>query len=673
MTETASNVYDLVYPSPATLKEISCNALITGLWHWEVDNRKIDDYYEFISELNLCKNLDAYIPSSIKLIIDAYIDKFMTSMDKWSGYHCENLLHIHLDDENCILHDFYDFSTCERDGTIHYIRTAKRLMTCDLFSNNEKFKIACMYCFEDDIRRIWPSVSEEFYLEDIDFDAYPQLFYWICVLRNELDRIPNPEDDPIDVVMLRVSPSPSHHWSSVVYFWNRICPENQLDEALNLYEEDEVSLVRFILPKLSDEVLNKFVAAKGGDLIYNLFITSYGKSCVLPTWMYFRNKMSEVGFINLMVLFMCYETKDYYIVENALNENSVQLGVRSSNEDETYLCCEMWRNSPDELKRSAIRSILSKDHVFSKPDTIPPKFRETRFLLTVLLDASIKERNTFWHKNWRYLIVGTRGKDLHRIMELCFRYEADIAKFKDTMIVCRDDVARICVYCMPLLEHGYFKETDDYLIFCCPETWRRKLLKQLILRMVFFDRNFSLTFRHLLELESMNEFIKDAFEDADIELATEFNNDLVLACTNKDLLRQCIDCGENFSSRYLIRFIDILVQTEEVRITLKKNIMNYVKDFLINGDITNVSVDDLQTIVLWCLGNDDEVINFKRSLSIDDVFSRVRDEVNLSEVKTRIPAFGEFLKWYFRTPEEIDKFERQFSSICDSPVSDDDL
>ncbi|XP_065204467.1 uncharacterized protein LOC135834500 isoform X5 [Planococcus citri] len=669
MTETASSVYDLIYPSPATLKEISCNALITGLWHWEVDNRNIDDYDEFISQLNLGKHLDLYIPSSIKLIIDVYIGKFMSSMEKWSVYHCEKLLHYHFDDENCILHDFYDFSTCERDGTIHYIRTAKRMMTSDLFSNEEKFNIACMYCFEDDIRRIWPSVSEEFDLDEIDFQESPQLFYWICMLRNELDRIPIPDDDSIDVAMLRVSPSPSHHWSSVVYFWNRICPENQLDEVLNLYEKDAESLVRFILPKLSDEVLDKFVAAKGGDLIYNLLITSYGKSCVLPTWMYIRNKMSEIDFIEMIELFILIEG-NYYIIENALNENSVELGVRSSNEDETYLCCEIWRNSPDKWKRSAIRNILTKNHLFANEHSIPPKFRETRFLITVLLDASFEERNTLWHTNWRWFIHGTRRKDLQRIMELCFRYEEDIAKFKET-IISRDKVANIFVHCRPLLKHGYFKEIDDLLIFCSPETQKRKKLKQLLLQLVFLDGNFSLTLRHFLELELLNEFINDAFED--VEQATGYKNEFVSSFTNKHLLRQCVDLGDNLSSDYLIHFIDTLVQTEEVKVTLKKDILNYVKDFLINGDITNVSVDDLQTILLWCLGNDDEVTNFKRSLSIDDVFSRVREEAYLSEAKTRNPAFGEFLKWYFRTPEEIEKFEREFTSICDFSESDDDL
>ncbi|XP_065204466.1 uncharacterized protein LOC135834500 isoform X4 [Planococcus citri] len=672
MTETASSVYDLIYPSPATLQEISCNALITGLWHWEVDNRKIDDYDEFISQLNLCKHLDPYIPSSIKLIIDVYIGKFMTSMEEWSVYHCDKLLHFHNDDENCILHDFYDFCTCERDGTIHYIRTAKRMMTSDLFSNEEKFNIACMYCFEDDIGRIWPSVSEEFDLDEIDFDESPQLFYWICMLRNELNRIPIPDDDSIDVAMLRVSPSPSHHWSSVVYFWNRICPENRLVEAINLYKEDEESFVRFILPKLSDEVLDKFVAAKGGKLIYKLIINSYsyGKFCVLPTWMYIRNKMSEIGFINMVEVFMLTESTEYYVAENALYENSVELGVRSSNEDGTYLCCEIWRNSPDEWKRSAIRNISTKDHLFAKKPTIPPKFRETRFLLTVLLDASFEERNTFWHTNWRYLIIGTHGKDLQRIMELCFKNEQDIAKLKET-IISDDELANICVHCRPLLRHAYFKEIDDHLIFCCSETRRRKLLKQVLLRLVFLDGDFSLTLRHFLGLESLNEFINDAFED--VKQAIGFKNEFVLSFTNKHVLRQCVDLGDNLSSDYLRHFIDTLVQTEEVKVTLKKDILNYVRDFLINGDITNVSVDDLQTILLWCLGNDDEITNFQQSLSIDDVFSRVRDEVNLSELKTRNPAFGDFLKWYFRTPEEIEKFEREFSSICDSPVSDDDL
>ncbi|XP_065204483.1 uncharacterized protein LOC135834500 isoform X20 [Planococcus citri] len=655
MTETASNVYDLIYPSPATLKEISCNALITGLWRWEVENRTNDDYDEFISELNLCKNLDPRIPSTLKIMIDVHIGKFITSMGQWSGYHCVKLLHFPRNDENCTLHDFYDFA-CERDGTIHYIRTAGRMMTSDLFSNEEKFKIACMYSFEDDIRRIWPSVWKKFDLNEIDFDRSPQLFYWICMLRNKLDQIPNPDDDPIDAVMLRVSPCPSYHWSSLVYFWNRICPENQLVEAINVYKVDEESFVRFILPKFSDELLDKFVAAEGSYLIYDLLTSRYDKFCVLPTWMYFRNKMKENNFIDLIELFMLGEINHF--AKNVLNENLVET------EDESFLCCEIWRTSPGKLKQSAIKYILTQDDLFPKEPSIPPRFRETRFLSTVLLDSSRKERNTFWHTNWRCLINGTRGKDLQRIMELCFKNEQDIVKFKETVIP-EDEYASIGVYCRPLLKHGYFEEIDDLLIFCCPEIQKRKNLKQHFLRLVFLDDDFSFTLRHFLEVESMNEFINDAFED--VELATDFKNNCVLSCTDKYFLHQRTVGVRStfswFSADYLVHFIDTLVQTEKHTVFFKQRILNYVRDFLINGNILHASADDLETILLWCLGNEDEITNFKQSLPSSDLFHQARRELNLFTLKTENPEVEEFLEWYFGSPEEIEAFQREYSKI----------
>ncbi|XP_065204472.1 uncharacterized protein LOC135834500 isoform X10 [Planococcus citri] len=657
MTEMVSKVYDLIYPSPATLKEISCNELVTALWRWKVENRVTDD---LMPDLDLHKNLDPNIPSPVKRIIDECINRFISSKEEWSDYHYENLFYDRNDRPmSSILLNFCDF-VIDRDGTIDYIRTAKRMMTCDRLYNDEKFKIACMYCFEDDITRIWPSASDYIDINEIEFYRSPELFYWVSKLIKSIFDVGDERDDSIDDSTM-LNTCSSTHWSSVEYFWNRISPEGRLSNTLfDLSHFERESFVRLMLPKLSDQQLERFVLERGSHLIHDLVTESQYKFYALPTWMYIKNKMNENNFAKLIELFMQAET-DYHFAEDSLPENSIELGDRSSNKDQTYLCCEIWRNSPDEWKRSAIKNILTQDRLFVRLEgTSPSRYREIGFLLTLLSDASFEERNDFWKKNWRNLIVDTRGKDLHRMMKLCFRNENDIAKFKETIM---SDYESISERCIKVLQLGYFEQANDILTFCCPDIQKRMDLKQRLLRSCISDESFVLKIEHLTQVKSINDFINDAFDDADV--TADFKNNFMSYCGIEYVLHKCTHLNCEYSSDHLIRFIDTFVSNEEVRNLVKQHILELVRNWLLHRHrIQRISADDLQTILVWCLGNEEEVTKFKKSESpMRDFFAieKIWKECTPLEMKMNDEDVGGFLKWYFRNPEEIDEFNTLFA------------
>ncbi|XP_065204478.1 uncharacterized protein LOC135834500 isoform X15 [Planococcus citri] len=651
MAEKVSNVFDLTYPSPATLQEISTSAVVSGLLHWEVDHHTDDDFYEFLSELNLCENLSPSIPSSIKRMIEVYSGRFMSSVRKCMFSRDTPMFPFHCKGASCVLYDVH-YYTCDRVGNINFLGAARQMMTCDQLSNDVKFKIACVYCFEDDIRRIWPLVSEKLDLNEIVFNKNAELFYWICMLRNEPDRIPNPGDDSIDDVMLRACAHSPYHWTSILHFWNRIRPENRLERAIDLSQWPKEVFVRFILPTLSDQELDEFVTKRGSLLMERLLTYSDDKFCVLPTWMYIKDKMNESNFPLLIEMLIDSET-NYEVTPNFHHERSLQLGDWTCTEYRTYLRCEVWRSSPDKLKRSAIKYILNRDELFSGPSIRDAKFKGTSFLLTVLSDASFEDMNAFWRKNWRRVMVDMSGADLHRIMKFCFEDENDITQFKETSMA---EYGNISVYCHALMKLGYFKKLNEVLIFCCTDTNKRKDIKQRLIQSCFSDDSWVIVESHLTEVELINEFVNDAFDNS--ETAANFKNAITSFRRVESILRDRIIPCFKCTSNHLIHFIETLVQTEEVIVTLKEDILNYLRAFLIGGNILGVSVDDLQTILRWCLGSDDEVTNFKQSLSIKDVFRRVSDEASLSELKIRDSSFCWFLKWYFRTPEEIEKFEK---------------
>ncbi|XP_065204468.1 uncharacterized protein LOC135834500 isoform X6 [Planococcus citri] len=664
MTETVSNVYDLFYPSPAPLKEISCNALVTALWRWEVENRVRDDR---MPDLDIRKNLNPNIPSPIKRIIEECANRFVSFKEKWSVYHHDKLF-FDRNDMTSILLNFYDF-IFDRNGSIDYIRTAKRIMTCDRLSNDEKFKIACMYCFEDDIRRIWPSVSENLDYDKITFDRSPELYYWVCVLRHGR---PDPDDDsvddPVDDCMFRACTSlhliitntqRSQHWSSVEYFWNRIRPESRFQKTNHLSHWERESFVRLMLPKLTNEELERFVLERGSYLIQSLMTKSQYKFYALPTWMYIKNKMNENNFTDLIQSLTYAETNSHK-AEDTLDENSAELGARPSTEDQTDLCCEIWRTSPDKLKRSVVGTILTQRYLFCRNIITSTGHREIRFLLALLLDASFKERNGFWKNTWRNLIVATRGKDLHRIMKLCFKGENDIAEFKETSMY---DHENIKTYCSGLLREGNFEDFDDILIFCCPDTQKRIDLKQRLLLSCLLSEYFTFSSKLLTRAKLLNDFINDAFDDA--EVVADFKNNFMSFPAIVYVLQECIYSGYECSSDHLTRFIDTFVSNEEVTYLLKQRILEYVRNMLLDGhSIRRISADDLQTILVWCLGNEEEVTKFKKlELPMSEFFANEDNWKKCTplEIKMNDTDVGGFLKWYFRNPEEIDEFNRLFA------------
>ncbi|CAG7725327.1 unnamed protein product [Allacma fusca] len=229
-----SNVYD---PEPAVpaLKENSTIAIAFQVLRSEVHKYRTKNELENFNPEELHTSLREKLPdlpTSIYDTIEEYVKKLGLSVENWLKEHYKRVLFFHYGRRNYVLYDFDDFVS-DSAGGIDYVKTAERMVRCDRFNNAVKFKVACMYCFEDDVRRIWPSVWKEVGLDQIQFDDCPQLYYWICRLSKQLDKIPlRQEDDSIDGKMFNACIRSSG--TSWEYFWNRLSPDIQLQKALDM-------------------------------------------------------------------------------------------------------------------------------------------------------------------------------------------------------------------------------------------------------------------------------------------------------------------------------------------------------------------------------------------------------------------------------------------------------
>ncbi|XP_065221496.1 uncharacterized protein LOC135846369 isoform X2 [Planococcus citri] len=493
MAEITSDVFDIFHPTPVPLRELPAIVISLEIWRCEINKyRSSGSLKDFRSsgQSVSSKAMIPDLPSVIYPIIDTYVERFGFSMNNWLWKHHRAVFNFYYESKNSVLEYFEDF-VCDYNGTIHYERTAQRMMDCDQFDPDQKFLIACTYCFEDDIIRIWPLGLEKTDSLYKRFYANPQFAYWIDFLEND-NRIPEPhiEDERLTEGWL-ISDFMPHSRSSLEYFWNHVPSENRLHAAIDLSVDDLPSFVRFILPKVDDQQLNEFLHENGCDLLYALLKRScYDEEAILSSWICIKNLMNEIGFTNLIAKMMRSEVMGGYA--NSELHSTVIFSSDPSNHgdscwhmDEYYvddyrdldnflqLCFEIWNTASENLKRSVIRDIVSNIEIFERNREeflcfeSSPTLRELNFSSAVLSHATYEQRNAFWHNCWKNLITeDTCGEGLHEIMRLCLRDEDEITQFKKNIMA--NDLNMLS-FCSRLLTKSCLEKLNNFVRFLLPD------------------------------------------------------------------------------------------------------------------------------------------------------------------------------------------------------------
>ncbi|XP_065223503.1 uncharacterized protein LOC135847739 isoform X5 [Planococcus citri] len=599
MTEAAPKVYDILHPTPVSLKELSAMAISLKIWRHEVNeyrtSRQLKEFEIFRLRLENTQIELPDLPSMIHKMIRKFFNKFANSVFSWIREHYQRVPFDSYGHENYILQYFEDF-VCDYDGSIHYTRTAERMMRCVGFSAELKFKIACLYFFEEDIRRIWPSVSRQLSVDFIDFRKFPQLYYWICRLTNELYKIPTStytwRIDTRTVDERMFDTHMSYNRPSFEYFWNRISVDKQMNRVEYI---DQYDFARFILPKLNDRQLNELFNKKYGRAFYSLFRYLHcSKKTVLRIWFYIRSKniMNKSTFNDLVVNLI--EDEDYGRDE-------------FDHENWEYLCREIWKDTPLDFKQSTI-SFISSDSAWLDAIDIEEDHHSNQihveFLLLILQDASLKERNSFWHNCWEKMIEAVRTEDLQRMMRLCLKNEDEINQFKENYMNNSPVVLQVC---LSLFTEAYFEELNAFVSFCCPELQSARNFKEQILRSVFLDEDedSQLSREIVCGKKEFNNFVRD--------VSADFKKELVSSPSFLERLSSII-CDKGIPSKKLAKFIRIFVSTKKAFRRVKTSLIDSLKEYLATDEI---DLDELfrkpefNSILLWCLGSNEAVGEFK--------------------------------------------------------------
>ncbi|XP_065224205.1 uncharacterized protein LOC135848260 isoform X3 [Planococcus citri] len=604
MDQMICDINGVNLPALITLQELSAITVAREIWRCEVNNCRTNNELEKLTPKKLrisFKSKVPDLPTTIDSTIEKYVTKFCLSMENWLEQHYYRVFIFHYGHLNYVLQDFDDF-VCDYNGTIDYVKTAERMMRCNKFGDVEKFKIACTYFFEDDIRRIWPFVCKKVGPHNIEFDNCPQIYYWIFCLRNELHKIPTSEHQSVDEAMFdRYMP---YNRPSLEYFWNRMSYQNQIHSAARLVQLKDEFYIRFILTKLDYQQLYEFVNMKGCDLICDLLRKRYFEAeFVLEVWMCMRNVMNKGNFTKLVVDMLQTESTRPYTEEKNDHKNWL------------CLCRELWHSAPHDLRQSAIKNISTYLKLFTSYRSTAGN-ESSELLLTILECATFDERRSFWTNCWRNLILGKNVEDLQQIMEMCFENGDAIIQFKEEVMSPSEYVWNLFV---EVIKKFDFKKLNDLVDFCCPNAETpRHFKQQLLLQSNAFDDKCYLRSWLICRKSDTTQFVKfinDAYENSDLAADYKYRFLASLLASEHDL-HEWIHCTLQCNWKEFPILFETFVPTEQAMRRVKMRIIDSVKNFSRlrwDGLFYKPIFDDL---LLWCLGNDGEVEKFQQENNI---------------------------------------------------------
>ncbi|XP_065224204.1 uncharacterized protein LOC135848260 isoform X2 [Planococcus citri] len=593
-------------PALITLQELSAIAVALETWRCEVNNYRTNNELEKLTPKKLSTSFKSKfpdLPTGIDNTIEKYVTKFSLSMENWLEQHYKKIFFFHYGHQNYVLQDFDDF-VCDYNGTLDYAKTAERMMRCNKLGDVEKFKIACTYFFEDDIRRIWPFVCKKVGLSNIELGNCPQLYYWVCCCRNELDKIPTSEDQTVDEAMFdRYMP---YNIPSLEYFWNRISYQNQIQSAARLYQLKDEFVIRFILTKLDYQQLYEFVNTKGRVMICDLLRNRYFEDeFVLEIWMCMRNVMNEGNFTNLVVDMFDTESTHPYTKEKNDYKNWL------------CLCRELWHSAPHDLRQSVIKDIISSNlYLFTSYRRVDGD-ESSELLLTILECATFDERSSFWTNCWRDLILGKNTEDLQQIMEMCFENGDAIIQFKENVM--SPSEYYVWNLFVEILKKFDFEKLNNLVDFCCPNAeLSRHFKQQLLLQSRVFDDKCDLEIWLTMDNDTtqFEKFIDDAYENSD--LATDYKNQFLMYLLGSEHdLRDWIFSALECNWKEFPKFIETFVPTEQAMWRMKTRIIDSIKKFSGSSTFTMFYYKPaFDHLLLWCLGNNEKVVKFKQANNI---------------------------------------------------------
>ncbi|XP_065218655.1 uncharacterized protein LOC135844396 isoform X7 [Planococcus citri] len=216
----------------------------------------------------------------------------------------------------CDLYQYLGYIIWHPNGIVNSAETARNLLKSNALSVGEKFRLACTYCLQEDIVRIWPTVKYDHQVVSIEVDRSPFLmYYWKCYCAGQLQNIRMRSDVSIEEYMIR---KPSvNNWPAIEYFFDRLDAERRVPMVISLIDDFDghgACFQKLLLAKLEESQRLPVIMGQLAQIVRNYAEWGDNEE-IINTWYYVRDMISERDFLALFDVMLERSTKDFVLTE----------------------------------------------------------------------------------------------------------------------------------------------------------------------------------------------------------------------------------------------------------------------------------------------------------------------------------------------------------------------
>ncbi|KAL6977997.1 hypothetical protein U1Q18_050367 [Sarracenia purpurea var. burkii] len=411
----------ILHENPGTLQNLASIAVAAELWREEITqcgahDRPLNYVFSVLES-------QSKMPIAVAKLIDKCIEPVRKSIYYWLK---SEFLHVFLPyvGEYDIFRKYADCIAWRADCSIDCEQTAEKMIACAEMSISFKYKLACTYCLEDHVRRLFPNLSSfDHILDDVLLKTNPVILYWQCRMTCTC----NEDHSTIDMEKFeRIKPE---NWSAWKYCWSRLSPKDQIDEAVKLIKSTGESRhsIKYLLASLTNSQLVKVMKRCSQRIMIVLARTPEDVKYALQIWHIMKNTISGKNYVEMFEailderLDVNLELLEDYV--KSITQCHARTKIKDSelvNVNVSGLLYDIWQSSPDRLKthlfNEHIGEILAK---LSKRDKFSSQklSRDVRLMIELLSRRNHLVNNTFWRKHWTDLINGVSAANLDQIID----------------------------------------------------------------------------------------------------------------------------------------------------------------------------------------------------------------------------------------------------------------
>lgn len=347
-------VYDMVFPSAPLLENLALSAVAIALWRREIIIHRTDKSLDKLNpndpsadERDQWPRIPVksiiHAPSKIIFAIEKCTESIGKSIRKWLSYHYEYVFRNHRTICSDVFNDFDDL-VCDFDDTIHFDRTAKRMLKSDGISRVEKFQIACLYSFEEEIARMAFTENED--EEPIDINRMVEelpsvqvnyIRYWIAYL----GQISGEEYFEEDLNFNYVFDDPYvGNWSLIKHAWSNLESFERLQAVNFIFSFHPIIFTRYVFLKWYTRKFSSTIDEAAFVLLIANLVLERLRNYAMAVLMHAYDKLTKKFFFYLFNEIFCEQRFDDDDWEEIVS-----------------IVCDIWKNAPDDSKQSMIRTI----------------------------------------------------------------------------------------------------------------------------------------------------------------------------------------------------------------------------------------------------------------------------------------------------------------------------